>query len=147
MSKLIETKHAFDKVSGLLDQEIRKRGSNVKELQRYREALDVAFYLLGWAQFEYLARTKADEIIEGQARSKALDGQAWQFLHQHMRGLALRKKLDIIFHADQKTRTSLDSDYELRNEAAHNYKGLPRQARDISVWLDGLEALVTKFAP
>jgi hypothetical protein len=147
MSRLTDTKRAFDRISGLLDQEILKRGSNVKELERYRETLDVAFYLLGWAQFEHLARTRATEIIEEQSRSKALEGHAWLFLHQHFRGLGLRKKLDIIFHADQKTRATLDADYDLRNEAAHNYKTLPRQARQISIWLKGLEELVTKFGP
>jgi hypothetical protein len=147
MSKLTDTKRAFDRISGLLDQEILKRGSNVKELERYRETLDVAFYLLGWAQFEHLARTRATEIIEEQSRSKALEGHAWLFLQQHVRGLGLRKKLDIIFHADQKIRATLDADYDLRNEAAHNYKTLPRQARDISIWLNGLEEMVTKFGP
>jgi len=43
---------AYDKIAQLLNQEIRKRGGSTQELERFRETLDVAFYLLGWGQFE-----------------------------------------------------------------------------------------------
>jgi hypothetical protein len=145
MSKLTETKRAYDKVAGLLDQELLKRGSNANELRRFREALDVAFYLLGWAQFEYLVRQEAEDRIEVNARAKTVDGIAWQYLLANSKGVPLRKRLDMIFHANQKTRASLDKDYELRNDAAHNYKMLPGEARDISEWLKKLEDLVDLF--
>ncbi len=52
MSRIQETKRAYDKIAQLLNQEIRKRGGSTQELERFRETLDVAFYLLGWGQFE-----------------------------------------------------------------------------------------------
>lgn len=48
MSRLTETKRAYDQIKQLLDSEIRKKGSNVDVLNKARETLDVAFYLLGW---------------------------------------------------------------------------------------------------
>jgi hypothetical protein len=145
MSKLIETKRAYDKIASLLDQELLKRGSNANELRRFRDALDVAFYLLGWAQFEYLVRQEADDRIDINARAKTVDGLAWQHMLQNSRSVPIRRRLHIIFHADAKKRSTLDEDYELRNEAAHNYKMLPRKARDISQWLKQLEELVEGF--
>jgi hypothetical protein len=145
MSKLTETKRAYDKVAELLDQELLERGSNANELRRFREALDVAFYLLGWAQFEYLVRQEAKERIENNARAKTVDGIAWQYLLANSRGVPIRRQLDMIFHANTKMRASLHKDYELRNDAAHNYKMLPREARDVSEWLRGLEELIDLF--
>ena len=55
------------------------------------------------------------------------------------------ERLDMMFYTDEILRASLDDDYELRNEAAHNYKLLPREARDVSSWLGKLESLVDKF--
>jgi hypothetical protein len=92
MSKLTETKRAYDAIVKLVDAQILKKGSNMKELQRFREALDTAFYLLGWSQFEYLAREKARGRIEEMARSKGIDGSAWKFVHQNFKSFALRKK-------------------------------------------------------
>jgi hypothetical protein len=51
----------------------------------------------------------------------------------------------LIFHASPVVRAGLDKDYHLRNEAAHNYKSLPKEAQDVSAWLAGLEDLVEKF--
>ena len=62
-SKLTETKRAYDKIASLLDQEIRKRGSNLNELKRCQEILDAAFYLIGWWQFEFLVRNELDGVI------------------------------------------------------------------------------------
>jgi hypothetical protein len=56
MSRLSETQAAYDRIVQLLDQEIRKRSGDTRDLDRYRRILDVAFYLLGWGQFEYLVR-------------------------------------------------------------------------------------------
>ena len=145
MSKLTETKRAYDKVAQLLDQELLRRGSNANELRRFRAALDVAFYLLGWAQFEYLVRQEAQDRIEANARFKTVDGIAWQYLLANSKAVPIRKRLDMIFHANSNMRISLDKDYELRNDAAHNYRALPSEARDISLWLQKLEALVEKF--
>jgi hypothetical protein len=145
MSKLTDTKRAYDAITKLVDTQILKKGSNLKELQRFREALDVAFYLLGWSQFEYLVREEARGRIEEMSRSKGPDGRAWKFVQQNLKSFALRKKLEVIFHSDAKTLHSLNDDYDLRNDAAHNYAKLPREARDISAWLAGLEGLTDKF--
>jgi hypothetical protein len=51
MSRLTETKRAYDKLIELLNQEIRKRSGSTQDLERFRQTLDVAFYLLGWGQF------------------------------------------------------------------------------------------------
>jgi len=145
MSKLVETKRAYDKIADLLDQEIRRRSGNVKDLEQFREALQVAFYLLGWAQFEYLVRQQVKELLEEKVRAKSVEVHAWHYLQENVKGLSVRKRLDLIFHSDPKTRDSLDKDYELRNEAVHNYKHLPAGARDISKWLEALEQLVDGF--
>jgi hypothetical protein len=145
MSRLVETKRAYDKVAELLNQEILKKGSNANELRRFREALDVAFYLLGWAQFEYLVRQETEDRVEANSRAKTADGIAWRYILDNLKAVPIRKRLDMIFHANPNLRSSLDKDYELRNEAAHNYKMLPREARDISEWLKALEELVDRF--
>lgn len=54
MSKLEQTRRAYDKISDLLNQEIRSRRGSTKDLENYRRLLDTAFYLLGWGQFEFL---------------------------------------------------------------------------------------------
>jgi hypothetical protein len=48
MSRLAETRSAYDKLVELLDAEVRKRSGSTKDLERFQETLDVAFYLLGW---------------------------------------------------------------------------------------------------
>ena len=58
----------YDKIVELLNQEIRKRSGSTRELERSRQTFDVAFYLLGWGQFEYLVRKEAEERIETNAR-------------------------------------------------------------------------------
>lgn len=145
MSKLTDTKRAYEEIAGLLDQQIRKGGNRAKELERFRDALRAAFYLLGWAQFEHLVRTKAKDIIENQSRSKTIDGHAWRFVSANLKGVRVRDQLDIIFHADQKLRQSLKDDYQVRNDVAHNYKLLPPEAQDIAAWLDDFEKLIDKF--
>jgi hypothetical protein len=47
MSRIQETKRAYDKLVELLNQEIRKRSGSTQELERFRQTLDVSFYLLG----------------------------------------------------------------------------------------------------
>jgi hypothetical protein len=129
----------------LLDQEIRKRSGQTKDLDRYRQILDVAFYLLGWAQFEYLVRQEAAELIDGKARAQTIERHAWTFLKHNLKGFAVRQQLDMIFHTNQGIRSSLQKDYSVRNDAAHNYKLLPPEAKDMSAWLQSLEELVNNF--
>jgi hypothetical protein len=99
---------------------------------------------LGWAQFEYLMRQEANEMIKEKARGKTIDGKAWQFLEENIKNIPVRRRLDMIFHGDQATRDQLHKDYTARSEAAHDYK-MPKEARDVSDWLQVLEILVGKF--
>jgi hypothetical protein len=145
MSRIQETKRAYDKLVELLNQEIRKRSGSTQELERSRQTLDVAFYLLGWGQFEYLVRKEAEERIEDNARAHTLDGHAWRYLKENVKNFPVRRRLDLIFHGSPSVRGSLNKEYTFRNEAAHDYKLLPKEAKDISVWLRELEALVDKF--
>ena len=72
MSRLLDTCRAYDKLAQLLDQEIRNRSGSIKELERFRETLDVALYLLGWSQFEYLVRQAAKDFVEAKARAQTV---------------------------------------------------------------------------
>jgi hypothetical protein len=144
MSRIQETKRAYDKIVGLLDQEIRKRSGLAQELERFRQTLDVAFYLLGWGQFEYLVRKEAEVRIGDNAKSRTIDGHAWRYLNENVKSLAVRRRLDLIFHEQSAIRNSLEREYTVRNEAAHDYK-LPKEAKDVSGWLEKLEDLVDKF--
>ena len=145
MSRIQETRRAYDKLVELLDQEIRKRTGSTKELERFRQTLEVAFYLLGWGQFEYLVRREVEQRVSENARSHTVDGYAWRYLSENVKRMSVRRRLDLIFHADHTVRNSLEKEYDVRNESAHDYKQLPPEARDISVWLDKLEELVNKF--
>ena len=145
MSRLSETQLAYDRLVQLLDQEIRRRSGSTKDLERFRDTLDVAFYLLGWAQFEYLVRKEAENRVDERARSHTVDGHAWRYLKKHVKNLAVRLRLDLIFHDNQPVRSKLDKDYDIRNDAAHDYRLLPKEAKDISAWLETLEGLVEKF--
>jgi hypothetical protein len=145
MSRINETRLAYDKMVELIDQEIRKRSGSTQELERFRKTLDVAFYLLGWGQFEYLVRKEAEDRIEENARRHTVDGHAWRYLKENVKNLPVRRRLDLIFHQDYFVRASLEKEYTVRNEAAHDYKLLPKEAKDISVWLRELEELVEKF--
>lgn len=119
MSRLGETHRAYNRLAHLLDEQIRQRSGSAQALKKFRETLDVAFYLLGWSQFEYLVRRQVEELIE--------------------------EKTGALFHTKHAVRARLLKDYEIRNEAAHNYKLLPKEAKDISVWLQNLEDLVDQF--
>jgi hypothetical protein len=145
MSRLIETRRAYDRLAQLIDQEIRKRTSSTKDLERFRETLDVAIYLLGWAQFEYLVRKQTEDLIDEKATAQTVERHAWQFLKENVKNLKVRLRLDMIFHANATVRAGLQKDYDVRNDAAHNYKTLPEEAKDVSAWLKSLEDLVEKF--
>ena len=145
MSRLNETKRAYDRLSRTLDEQLRLRKGEANEIAKLRETLDVAFYLLGWAQFEYLVREESIEIVREKARTKLLDQYAWKYLQEGIKAYPVRKRLELIFHLNQDIRNELNKDYTIRNEAAHNYKSLPGEAKDISSWLQSLEELVDKF--
>lgn len=145
MSRILETKRAYDKLVDLLNQEIRKRSGSTQELERFRQTLDVAFYLLGWGQFEYLVRKEAEERIDGHAQARTFDGHAWRYLKENVKNFPVRRRLDLIFHENLSIRGSLNKEYTVRNEAAHDYKLLPKEAKDISLWLKELEDLVDNF--
>jgi hypothetical protein len=145
MSRLGETDRAYSRLVELLDQEIRKRRGSAKDLERFRETLDVAFYLLGWSQFEYLVRKAAEETIDEKAGSQTIERHAWIYLRKNLKSLSVRLRLDLIFHGKNTVLAGLLKDYSLRNEAAHDYRLLPKEARDVSAWLRSLEDLVTKF--
>jgi len=145
VSRLGETQRTYDKVRQLLDLEIRKRSGSTKELERFRETLDVAFYLLGWAQFEYLVRKEAEKRVTELSKTQTIERHAWQYLMRNLKNFPVRGRLDLIFHTEAPVRAALDKDYEIRNEAAHDYRLLPKEAKDISSWLEELEELVDKF--
>lgn len=146
MSRLTETKRAYDRISTLLDKEVLNRRGDTKELARFRETLNVAFYLVAFAQFEHLVKKEAKDIIEQNAALKTLDGRAWQYIALNIKGMPLRKQLDMIFHGDHKLLAKLHSDYDVRNSAAHDYKTLPKEAADISSWVQELEELIDGFS-
>ena len=145
MSKLTETKRAYDRVRKLLDRQLLDRKGDAQQIRAAQEAVDVAFYLLGWAQFEYVTRKEVERRVEADARGKTIHGIAWRYVKTNLKSFSLRRKLEVIFHADQATFASLKDDYEVRNDAAHEYKNLPQDARDVSTWLAELEQLVDRY--
>jgi hypothetical protein len=96
-------------------------------------------------QFEYLVRKEAEERIEDNARAHTLAGHAWRYLKANVKNLPVRLRLDLIFHDNPSARGLLDREYAVRNDAAHDYKLLPKEAKNISGWLKELEELVEKF--
>lgn len=145
MSRLGETQRTYDKMVQLLDQEIRARHGSTKDLERVRETLEAAFYLLGWAQFEYLVRKETEDRVKELARAQTIERHAWLFLKENVKNVKVRLRLDLIFHSSPAVRAELEKDYERRNEVAHGYKLIPKEAKDISAWLENLESLVEKF--
>ena len=145
MSRLTETRQAYVRVVQLLDQEIRKRSGPTKDLEQFRKTLDTAFYLLGWSQFEYLVRKEGDVLINDKARAQTIDRHAWLYLKENLRNVPIRRRLDLIFHANQEIRERLAKDYDLRNGVAHNNEPIPKEARNISAWIEHLDELVERF--
>ncbi len=144
MSRLTETKRAFDKVTALLDQEIRKKASNSKDLEKYRATVEIAFYILAFGQFEYLVKREAADIIEENAALKTLDGRAWK-IEVHKGYIPLRKQLDLIYHTDQKVLKSLNDSYSIRNDSVHGNRMLPKEAKDVALFIQQLEDLVANL--
>jgi len=67
MSQIGDTYRAHSRLTQLLNEEMLKRRGSLKELERFRETLNAAFYLLGWSQFEYLVRRAAENLIDDKA--------------------------------------------------------------------------------
>lgn len=145
MSRLTGTQQAYDTLVRLLDQETRKRSGSTKDLEQVRETLDVAFYLLGWSQFEYLVKKSSKDLIDEKAGAQTVERHAWRYLRENLNSLTVGRHLDLIFHARPAVRASLQRDYVVRNEAAHENKYLPKKANYVSNWLRSLEELVGKF--
>ncbi|MBX4876593.1 hypothetical protein HJA87_29115 [Rhizobium bangladeshense] len=150
MSKLTDTKKAYDVISKVIDQEIRKRTSSAKDLQRSREVLDVAFYLLGWGQFEYLVRKETESAVLENAKAKGRERHAWLFLKENVKSMTVRQRLEFLFDGKPDLLAKLkktydcwfprgNQQYDVRNEAAHDNKGLPVDVLDLSSWLEDLE--------
>ena len=97
------------------------------------------------AQFEYITRKEAEARIEVEAAAKTMHGTAWRYVKDNVKAFSIRRKLEVIFQANPAKLTALNKDYDIRNEAAHNYKKLPSEAIDISAWLDELEKLVDRY--
>jgi hypothetical protein len=81
----------------------------------------------------------------GMARAHTIEGHAWRYLKENLKSLPVRRRLDLIFHTISALRAQLDKDYTVRSEAAHNYKLLPKEAKNVSAWLQNLEDLVSRF--
>jgi len=145
MSKLTDTKRAYDRLTRLLDNEKRSRRGELNDLEHFQKALDVAFYLLGWAQFEYLVRQESKGIVAQNSTSKKLERYAWKYLEENLKEYPVRKRLDLIFHENPRIRGELDKDYTVRNDAAHDYKHLPPNAVEVSEWLEKLMSIVDDF--
>ncbi len=145
MSNLTEIRQAYERLASLLDQEILRRKGEASELRRFRRWLDVSFYMLGWGNFEYLTRKKAEDLIAGAARSKGLERHAWSYLQQNVKGLPVRQRLELVFHGDEKIIATLNRSYDVRNEAAHDHKKLPPEVDDLPSLLQDWEDLVDKF--
>lgn len=142
MSKLTETRAAYAYLSKYLDQEVRKGASNVNTLRRHQDALNRAFYLIGWGQFEFLVNERFKQEAEQKAAVRNVDGLAWKYLRDNPRGIAMRQRLDVVLHAKPAVRDKLKGDYDVRNEVAHNNKPLPADAQDLDAWLRDLEEIV-----
>ena len=145
MSNLTEIRQAYERLKQLLDQEMLNRKGEVAELRRFRKWLDTAFYLLAWANFENLTRKKVETIVSEGVRGKGRDMHAWVHLKETLRAYTVKKRLELVFHGQPKVISSLKDQYDLRNEAAHDYKKLPPEANDLPGTLEEWESLVNKF--
>jgi len=145
VSNLTEIRQAYERLKQLLDREILDRKGEAAELRRFRRWLDTAFYLLAWANFENLTRKKADAVISEGTRSKSRDMHAWLYLKENVKGFSVKKRLDLIFHNNPKIASSLKDRYDVRNDAAHDYKKLPPEVSDLPNLMQDWETLVDKF--
>lgn len=135
MTRLTDTQRAYIHFSELLDLEIANSRADARQKERFRETLDAAFYFLGWAQFEYLVREEVRAIAEREARSKSRVRLVWEYLRDSVKEYSVRRRLEFIFFDRPTIINKLNKDYSVRNEIAHEYKPLPKEARDVANWL------------
>ena len=121
------------------------RKGEARELQRFRKWLDTAFYLLGWANFEHLTRRQAEVVALEGARSKGRDSHAWMHLKESLKYYAVKKRLELIFHGKPRVIGALKHQYDVRNDAAHDYKKLPPEVSDLPSLLQEWEDLASMF--
>ena len=145
MSNLTEIRKAHERLKQLLDQEILDHKGEAAELRRFGLWLDTAFYLLAWANFENLTRKKAEAFISEGARSKGREAYAWAYLREGLKGFSVRKRLELVFHGRPKLLGSLNQQYDVRNDAAHDYRKLPAEVKDLPALIQTWEDLVDKF--
>ena len=145
MSNLTEIRQAYERLKQLLDREILDRKGEAAELRRFRKWLDTAFYLLAWANFENLTRKKTEALISEGVRSKSREMHAWVYLKEGLKGYSVRKRLELVFHGRPKLINSLKDRYDVRNDAAHDYRKLPSEVNDLPVLIQEWEDLVDEF--
>ena len=143
MSNLTEIRQAYERLRGLLDQEILNRRGEA--LERYRKWLDTAFYLLAWGNFEYLTRKQAEAVATEGARSHGRVKHAWSFLQERIKDYSVRKQLDLVFHTSDDVIRTLNKQYTVRNESAHDYRKLPPETKDLPGLIGEWERLVDRF--
>lgn len=145
MSNLTEIRQAYERLRVLLDREILNRQSEAATLERYRKWLDTAFYLLAWGNFEYPTRKQAEGVIVDEARSRGRVRHAWSFLLDRIKDYPVRKQLELVFHGRDDVIRTLNKQYTVRNDAAHDYKKLPPEAKDLPRVIGEWESLVDRF--
>jgi hypothetical protein len=145
MSRITDTKRAYQRLSKMLDKELVERRGDTKELEQFRQTMDAAFYLLAWARFEYLVRKEAEEVVDQHASSKGIDGHSWRYFKENIKSVSVRKRLEVILHAEPKTLQALDKEYTFRNDIAHDNKQLPKEVGGVEAWIVKLEDVIEKL--
>ena len=146
MSNLTDIRQAaYERLRGLLDQEILNRRGEAPTLERYRQWLDTAFYLLAWGNFEYLTRKQTEAVAMEEARSHGRVKHAWSFLLERIKDYSVRKQLDLVFHGRDDVIRTLNKQYTVRNESAHDYRKLPPETKDLPGLIGEWEKLVDEF--
>jgi hypothetical protein len=77
------------------------------------------------------------------SRTQTIERHAWQYLKRNLKNFPVRGRLDLIFHANAAARAALDKDYEIRNDAAHDYRLLPKKRRTFRRGSMGWKAMWT----
>ncbi len=145
MSNLTDIKQAHGYLRELLNQEIRKRGSNAATLQRYLGWLDTAFYLLAWGNFEHLTKRQAEAVIAEEEGKRGRARLAWSVFRERLRNIPLATQIELVFHGRDKVIEDLKAQYLVRNASAHAYKKLPAEMRRLPDIIDEWEAFVDLF--
>ncbi len=67
---------------------------------------------------------------------------AWFFLLERIKDYPVRKQLDLVFHGRDDVIKTLNRQYTVRNEAAHDHRKLPPEAKDLPGLIGEWEKLV-----